>query len=143
MRSPDCVTRRFAGYDARMRMFLVSNVYWEWADYDLVSEVTGMDVNIPDVPHFSPAGSQFVVVSARDCCGENVVQAWNTTAGYSHIEWLHVPRGYGLYGFKQWVDEDHVGLTVTMHDGSGLQELPIDLVYRNPGWHLEGPPELP
>lgn len=143
MGGPNCVIHRFAGYDTRMGMFLVLNVYWEWADYDLVSEVTGMDVSIPDEPHFSPDGSQFVVASARECCGENVVQVWNTAAGYSHVEWLHVPRGYGLYAFKNWIDEDHVRLTVTVRASGSLQELPADLIYRNPGWHLEGPPELP
>jgi hypothetical protein len=143
MRDPRCVIRRFAGYDGRIRMFLVSNVYWEWGDYDLVSEVTGSDVKLPKDPHFSPAGGLFVVVSARECCGENVIQMWRTRGGYSNLEWQHVPRGYALYNFRTWIDEDHVSLTVILHAGNGLQELPAALVYRNPGWHIEGPPELP
>jgi hypothetical protein len=48
-----------------------------------------------------------------------------------------------LYNFRTWIDEDHVSLTVILHAGNGLQELPAALVYRNPGWHIEGPPELP
>jgi hypothetical protein len=139
---PDCVSHALVAYDISHHVFVVENGYYEGHDYTWINEETGFTVKIKGLPHYSPSGNRFVVVNADEAFSFNGIQLWRTLGGFAGLEWEYSPAEYALYEFVAWQNDKNIQLRVTTYVDHELKEgLPARLVQRDPGWHLEGPPE--
>jgi hypothetical protein len=70
-------------------------------------------------------------------------QIWRTLGGFMGLEWEYSPTEYARYEFVAWENDDSIQLRVATYvDHELKQGLPARLFKRDPGWHVEGPPEL-
>ena len=144
----DCVHRKLVAYEPDRHMFLVENNYYEGRDYIWISDVTGLSIRIKGYPHYSPNAGRFVVVNAVEYTSFNGIHLCRmqpeAQPGLFHPELVleYSPEEYALYEYVAWEDDDNIQLRVTTWVDHQLKNnLPGRLFKRDPGWHLEGPPE--
>jgi hypothetical protein len=139
---PGCVHHELVAYEPDHHMFVVENGYYEGSDYTWISDETGSVERIKGFPHYSPGGDRFVIVNAAEAFSFNGIQVWRVLNGLPELELEYSPAEYALYQFVAWQDDKSIQLRVTTYvDHELKQGLPARLVKREPGWHLEGPPE--
>jgi hypothetical protein len=81
-------------------------------------------------------------VNAAEAYSFNGIQLWRVLNGFPELEWEYSPAEYALYEFVAWENDKNIQLRVTTWLDHKIKEgLPARLVQRDPGWHLEGPPE--
>ncbi len=138
----NCVHHEFVAYEPSHHIYLVENTYWEGRDYTWISDEDGSSVSIKGFPHYSPSGNRLVVVNAAEEVSFNGIQLWRVLNGFPELEWEYSPAEYALYEFVAWENDKSIQLHVTTWFDHKIKEgLPARLVQRDPGWHLEGPPE--
>jgi hypothetical protein len=117
---------------------------WKKGRVLAVFEQTGEQIELPDVPHFSPTGKYIVAVSQSEAAWNiNGIDLWSVSGAKPKREFSYrVPEEkYELYDFVEWRGNDEVlvrAQVIETFPGRGPveQERSGRLRRTKQGWHL-------
>jgi len=137
-----CKDFRLSAYYPRHHLFLVARNSTEGGDFLLISARTGKELQLDEIPHFSPSGKRMAAVSASESYNDNSIEIWTTGDNLPKREWRHeVPNDkYELYEFESWDGDDRLKMRVTLRIGEELRGgIPVEAVRTASGWQLMPP----
>jgi len=135
----NCVRSYLVGYHGNAGLFIIAKTYYEGWEYFLISAQTGKETSLGDRPHFAPDESTFVIVNPQEEYSQPYYFAVGTTATIPpSISWKSSEAIAGEWEFHNWVDRDHVELTLA----TTTQDCPKPpcegvLVRAGTGWKLD------
>jgi hypothetical protein len=121
-----CTLYTFVDYLKDAGFYVVFIRYYEGYEYLMVSDKTGKQFLIPELPKISPDRKRLVAVSADDSgYNENGVFIWRFEGDEIVSELTYKPSAppvneYALYGFKEWKDNKTVFLIKFARSGKRL-----------------------
>jgi hypothetical protein len=111
-----CVHYHFLGHLQKQQFFLLSESFYEGANFVLIDEVTGELQRFGDLPRFSPTGNHVLILNDDDeGDGDDGIEIWRRHGHHLMREYAGSPAesstgGYTHYYLEQWPDEAHIDL---------------------------------
>jgi hypothetical protein len=132
-----CRIYRLIGYHPSARLFMVLASYYEGIDCFLISAHDGRTTKLPDVPHFSPDGSTFIVM---DESGFTIGSVASNPPSLTSIEWADAKDSL-TWEFRRWLDVDHIALrTDSQSARCPRANCEAVLVRDSTGWKIQHKP---
>ena len=142
----NCVYYGLGGYHPAAHIYLILIQYYEGSGSELVSARTGKTLSFSGVPHFSPDGSNFIVIDNDLAYGGSFdIAVGSTVTDPPSLVWQQSAKnGPVQWHLKRWIDNDRIALRVLSADGKcHEQDCDAFLVCFNNSWTIKSPPAKP
>jgi hypothetical protein len=118
-----CTDYRLVGYHAAGRLYLIRGAGSQEHDCALVSARNGKVTTLPNVPHFAPDGSTFIVVNDN----ATTIRPFDLAIGSIAADgpalvWQRPPNDSEAFEFQRWIDNDRIAFDVRYLDQKGLEQ---------------------